>query len=291
VTGTALSFDVATLGGRYKQYRVVGYGARMRLQAGVSATGEVVAAVLPLKGLAPLATSLIPQVTSITSGTATTFTYANSAGPVDTLEQTLKSLGLPTVGSGNSARLSIDKLVTCPVHGTASASQVAARGLHFRAKPYEPAAAEFRRVTFEATGTDSADIGWAGSSGNIMSQQYGVDLGFMKVNGWESIAVGGNGYTPASTVGTLEVIYHLEAILNPNWATLDRCAVTASPTDPAEHAAAHRALADVKHISFADVVEEGEDMVMGAIEGQAKSAIGQGMKSLGGYLARALSLV
>lgn len=286
--GTNIAFDVAALSNQFVQHRIVGWGARLRTTAGLSATGEVTSAILPLKGMLPFTTAYQPAVRSSVSSIDRTLPgYLGTAGPVDSVDQYFRQLGLPFSGSGNGAKIDIAKLITCPVHGTASSSQVAARGLHFRSKPYEPEAAQFKRLGFSATGTDSVDVSVQDVSD--YTQQYGVDLSQWKLNGWESIVVGGAGFVPSTNIGTLEVIYHVEATHNPNLASLYRPSISMTPTDPAQRVAAHRQLSAVPHISFSDVVQQGEDYLVGQVEGAVGRLAARGMSGVEGMLARLMS--
>jgi len=284
--GRAAGFDIRALANQYQQYRIVGWGARLRASVGITSNGEITGAVLPLKGLLPWTTDAYPSVLNPTGSSRIPPSYYLNAGPVDSLEQYMLSLGVPMTGSGNSSKVDITKLVAIPSHGTMSHSQVAARGAHFRSRPFEPEVATFKRVGFTSTGTDSVDFSLDATGAG--AQQYAVDMSPWKLGGWESIVVGGAGYSPNTLIGHIELIYHVEATLNPNIATLHRPAVSPVPSDPALHAAAHRHIAKVPRISFADVVQQGEDYVLGSIEGAASDFAQRGLASLSGVLTRAI---
>lgn len=287
--GSGAGFDVDSLAKQFTHYRIVGWGARVRATAGLNEKGELVGAVMPLKGLAPGLLTYQPGVVGPDGTTIGVPRYCNSsAGPVDTLARFLNTLGIPISGDGNTAKIALARLVTAPVHGTASHSQIASRGLHFRSKPFEPESAMFKRTDFRSTGTDSIDVGW-NTSAMAASQQYGVDLSCYKIGGFESIIVGGTGYQANTLVGTIELIYHCEATPNLNLATITRPSVTPSPVDPAEHQLAHRRLSNTPHISFADVVSQGEDYLLGAVEGAASDVASRGLSSLAGMLGRMMS--
>lgn len=289
-SGNALAFDVSSLSNNFVRYRIVGWGARFRATAGTSIPGEVVAAPMALKGLLPMNSGLRPSV-EIAAGSTTyipSYGWANVAP--DTVGQLLGTLGVPSTGVGNAAKVNLDALVVMPRHGVVTASQASARGLHFRSKPFEPESESFKQLSYTATGTDSIDF-WDNGSGVSPGQQYGVNLDPWKVNGWESIVVGGSGFYPSSGIGSLEVIYHCEAVYNYNQSlTLPRASANPSPTDSTEYDRVRQHIAKLASVSFADVVQQGEDYVLGQVEGAVGSALSSGLGSVSGMLTRMLSL-
>lgn len=293
VTGkTGLGFDVITLNEQFTRYRIVSYGARVRTTAGLNATGEFTCAVMALKGQSP---TLATRPASIIDGQnfSRTFpSYYGSYGPRQTTGRLLQSLGLPSTSTDNAALLDLPKLTNTPCHAVASAAQVATRGLHMRGLPYEAQCRDYVSTAFNAYGTDSMDvgslIGGAGSASAI--QQLGVDMSFARVAGNESLVVGGTGFTASATIGTIEVIYHVEAMTNPNYALLVR------PTGLAPTTAGSQtidqvltSLHKVPRISFADVVQTAGDAMLGEIEGRAGAAMGGAVSGLAGMLGRMMT--
>lgn len=292
---TGLGFDVTTLNGQYTRYRVVSYAARLRATAGVSATGEFTTAVLPLKGLTPMLNSLLPGVSGADGSTVGSNSYWSGCGPRANLSNVIASLGLPYTGSGNTAVVDFTKYTNTPCHAVASAAQVAQRGMHVRGLPFEAAARDYINTTYSAHGTDSLDVAFymgSGAAGLVSSgmQQLGVDMSFARVGGHESLSIGGAGFLPSTTVGTVEVIYHVEAVTNPQYAVLAR------PTGQVPKVANNQTLDQVlttlhriPRISFADVVQTAGDAMLGEIEGQVGHAAAGAASSLAGMLGRLMS--
>jgi hypothetical protein len=293
-TAEGIGFAVNTLAGQYARYRIVSYGARLRTTTGVTTTGEFTCAVMPLKGQAPQLSSGYPAVIDGAATAQDSNSYWGSYGPRNTLDNLLIHLGLPYSGSGNTAQLDIPKLVNTPCHAVASASQVAARGLHMRGLPFEASARDYRTMTFSSYGTDSLDVATSAGSAagaTYAVQQVGVDMSFARVGGHESIVLGGTGFPVSSTVGSLELVYHVEAITNPAYAVLAR------PTGVVPRVAPGQTLDQVltsihriPRVSFADVLQTAGDAMMGEIEGQAGAAMGRAASGIGGMLTRLLTI-
>lgn len=263
------------------------------MNQGVSAAGELTVAVMPLKGMAPGLIGLVPLVTQGAGGTNVSVGgYWGFAGPRDSMAQVLDNLGLPYSGSDNTAQVDIDKLINTPCHAVASAAQVAQRGLHIRGLPFEASAREYRSMTYGARGTDSIDVATnvgtaAGATYGV--QQYGVDMSCYRVDGHESIVIGGAYFAPNTDVGTVEIIYHVEAIMNPSYAILARPTGTIPWRQPkltldTQLATLHR----VPRVSFADVVQTVGDSMLGEVEGRAAGAMANGVTSVAGMLGRLL---
>lgn len=288
-----LGFDTTTLTGQYSRYRVVSYGARVRTTAGVAALGEFTAAVMALKGHTPVLSTAAPSTTDGLGNTRTYPSYWSAYGPRQTMAATLGALGLPNSGVDNDGVVDIPKLTNTPCHAVSSAAQVAARGLHMRGLPYEAQCRDYISTAFNAIGTDSVDSGTpAGTAGAANAvQQVGVDMSFSRVAGTESLVLCGTGFTPSTTVGTIEVIYHVEAMTNPNYAVLVR------PTGQAPRVAGSQTIDQVltsvhriPRISFADVVQTVGDAMLGEIEGRVGAAAGGAVSGLGGMLGRLMQL-
>lgn len=283
--GSSWGFDVAALGQSYSSYRIVGWGVRVRATASFNSPGEFLTGVMPLNGMVPFGTNYRPAVLRGTGASVDIPTYTGLAGPQDTLELYLDALGLPYQGAGNFARIDSAKIPSMPNHGTMSLAQAAARGLHVRSFPFEPTAYNFRKVAYKATGTDSADI-WAGGD----TQQYGVDLSPWRLPGFESIVIAGGGFTPSTTIGTLEILYHVEVTYNPNLAMIARAAgSTLAGGSPTDHLNVVHSLKQVPRISFSDVVQKGEDMVLGYVEDRVGALASAGLDGLYGAMSRLLS--
>lgn len=289
---SGVGFDVDTLAGQYNRYRIVGYGARLRVQAGVSATGEFLTAVMPLKGMVPPLSTAIPAVQQgFSASTVSTDSYWGGAGPRSTVVSYLDSMGLPHTGAGNNAVINGARLVNTPCHAVASAAQVAARGLHMRGLPFESGCRDYRTINFRALGTDSIDAATVvGAAIANAVQQYAVDLSYARIGGHESLVITGNGFTPNSTVASLEVVYHVEAITNPQYAVLAR------PTGQIARVASGQTLDQIltsvhriPRISFSDVVQTVGDAVLGEVEGQIGVATSGAVSSLAGMLGRLMT--
>lgn len=285
-----LGFDVATLNTQYSRYRVVSYGVRVRSTTGIATTGEFTTAVLALKGMTPVLSSSAP-LTFDGMATPRTFpSYWGGYAPRSTFSATLASLGLPSSGADNAAVIDIPKLPNTPCHAVASAAQVAQRGLHIRGLPFESRCRDYISTSFSALGTDSVDVGTVlgdlvGSTYGV--QQVGVDMSFSRVAGTESVVVAGTGFPASTTIGSIEVIYHVEAMTNPNYSLLCRPTgqvprVAGSQTLDQALVSLHR----VPRISFSDVVQTVGDAMLGEIEGRVGAAAGGAVSGLGGMLGR-----
>lgn len=286
-------FDTGGLFLQYSKYRIVAYGARLRsLQSSVSTNGEYTIAVLPVKGLVNPLAAFNPSVTGGDNITVPVNSYWGAASPRSTIENMLRHMGLPVSGTDNSAVIDLTKLVNIPQHAVISASEVAARGCHVRGLPFEGDARTYRNTTYSSIGTDSMDVatvlGTSGNAGsNIACQQYGVDMSPWKVGGHESIIIGGAGFPANTLVGAVELIYHIEAIPNPNFSLLAR------PTGSIPRAMPSTTLDQVltllhklPRISFADTITAAGDAMIGDLEGRVGSAAARGLGTLGGMLTR-----
>lgn len=282
-----LGFDVESLAAQYSRFRVVSYGVRLRYQSGISSTGEFTIGVLPLKGIAPPLSQYVPSITgSNGSEQIAGSSYWSGFGPRNTLANYLDALGLPFTGSANAAMVDVTKLVNVPNHATMSASEVAARGAHVRGLPFEGDVRRFKSMAFRAVGTDAMDLALDMTTGTTSTQQLGVDYSPWLVGGHESIVIGGAGF-PQGTVAQVEVIYHVEAVPNPQYSLLARPTGaiplnTPSTTLDQVLTTSHR----LPRISFSDVVTQAGDALLGDVEGRVVSAAGQGLGALAGALSR-----
>lgn len=291
-TTTAARFDTTTLSGMYNRFRIVAYGVRLRVSSGVETNGEFTIATMPLKGLVNPAGSLRPAVIGADGFTNEMMSYYGKAGPRSTVGQMLDSLGLPYTGTDNAAQVDISKLVNIPAHATVTASEASARGVHVRGLPFESAAREYRAMAFKAHGTDCMDVIFStGTSGNagsaVTAFQLGTDMSPYKIGGHESCIIGGSGFTASASVGTVEVIYHVEAIPNPQYAALARPTGQVPIVPPSQTLdSVLTLLHKLPRISFADAVTQVGDALLGDIEGRAQGAAAAGLGSLAGTLAR-----
>lgn len=292
VTGKrGAGFNIEDLSQAYSKFRVVAYGARLRVASGVNSPGEFTSAVMPLKGIAP-ALSPGPVIVQFDGTTASNSSYWSQIAPRNTLTSYLDHLGLPYSGGtdANTCSITIDRLPNIPYHAVSSASEIAARGLHLRGMPFEGAAREFKNMAFRAVGTDSMDVAFNTGSATLTTyatQQLGVDFSPYRVGGHESMIIGGTGFTASTQVGTLELIYHVEAVPNPQYSLLARptsALPTVYPTATLDSilSVLHR----IPRISFADVVTSVGDAMLGEIEGRAAAGVSGGLSSLAGALAR-----
>lgn len=281
---------VASLQQQFNRYRVVSYGVRLRSTTGVSSSGEFTLAALPLKGHAPILSTNCPAALDGATGTAQNcLTYWGYAGPRSTVYEQLAALGLPVASTENTAAIDIAKLVNLPCHSVISAAQCAARGVHMRGLPYESEARNFISTNFVAVGTDSWDIATDNLTGTAdATQQYGVDMSFLRVAGHESLVISGTGFATGA-VASVEVVYHIEALPNPQYAIAYRPSgvVPIAPsrlTLDQALATLHR----IPRISFADVVQTVGDTMMGDVEGRVVGAASSAVSNVAGMLSRLL---
>lgn len=286
---TGIGFATTDLAVQYNKQRIVAYGARLRLQSGVNSTGEFTMAVMPLKGVAPPLNPTKP-VYQTWDGTDQPFgSYHSGIGPRNTMNAYLDSLGLPFDfgASANDGTIDLSRLANIPTHATASASEIAARGMHLRGLPYESDARQFKSMAFKAIGTDCADAAMTVGNLSYGAQQLGVDYSFLRVGGHESMIIGGSGFPATTAVATLELVYHVEAVPNPRYTLLVRPTSTL-PSLPASETLDNvlTKLHRLPRISFADIVSQAGDAILGEVEGRASGVVAQGLGSLAGALAR-----
>lgn len=284
--------DVGSLSNQFSRYRVVSYGVRLRGTTGVSTQGEFTLAALPLKGLTPMLSSNAPAVENGDDGTLINiYSYWGKSGVRSDVALQLASLGLPIASTGNTAAVDIPKLINLPTHSVVSLAQACARGVHARGLPYESTARDYISTRFLAQGTDSLDVAPDVSAGIFgASQQFGVDMSFARVAGHESVVIGGTGFS-AGAVATVEVVYHIEALPNPQYATMYRPSgvvpvVAPKHTLDQSLATLHR----IPRFSFADVVQTVGDTMLGDLEGRAGGAAASSISNVAGMLGRMLSV-
>lgn len=291
-TGSIGGFDVSQttgLGGYYHRYRIVGWGVRIKGIGSLTTSGECIVAPIMGKGLAPSSSAYIPSVIDATGATIKVPSYSTAGAALrDTAEQLMFTLGIPNSGSGDAARPVASGLVALPGHGTVSYAQLAAHGLHLRSKPFDPRAHNFRNVVYTTTGNDSVDTFENTATGTSIVR--GINYEPWQVDGWSSLVACFTGLPASTTIGTIEVIYHVEATLSPNMPiSLGRASAAPSPVNPTEYDSCRREISKLAHVSLADVVQSAEDYAMGTVEGLA----GNAARSLGstalGVLTRAVS--
>ncbi len=293
-TATCARFDTIALSGQFTKYRVVAYGARVRVVSGLETAGEFTFAAMPLKGIVNPSDTNKPAIAGQAGASTAINSYYGASGPRATMEGMLYGLGIPFSGSANTAVVDITKLVNIPTHALVTAAEAAARGIHLRGLPFESAAREFRSVTFTSIGTDSADLvfnsGTQGSAPSaVTSMQYGLDLSAYRVGGHESLLLGGSGFPASTTVGSLELIYHVEAVPNPSYSTLARPTGVVPTVPPSETLdSVLTKLHRMPRISFSDVLTSVGDSVLGDVEGRVAGAAGAGLTTLAGTLGRLL---
>lgn len=285
--GNGFGFDLFGLQNHFVRYRIVGWGVRVRgLAPLMTGSGEIVAAPLAAKGMVPWTGNQIPQYIDSDGGTRLAGITYGAKSPTNTAAQYLRAMGAPYSGSDNDVDISAGETVRLPKHGTASYSQVTQRGLHMRSFPFEPEAHEFKPINNYSVGTDSFD------SYNVdvasITTANASDLGAWRLGGWESMVLAASGL-PASTDSLqVEVIYHLEATVNPNLYTY-RASCQPSPYEPHEYEQTRRALTNTPSVSFADVVQTAQDSLLGAVEGQVSKFASSAVDSLAGMLGRMIA--
>lgn len=285
--GTGTGFPIDGLGGLYHKYRIVGWGLRFRPVANLATNGEIIAAPFVGSGVLPARAGQVPQSRD-TSGVAYNMPYVDAGHTAEvapTAANRLLALGVPYTGTGNNVELAIESLATYPGHGVMSHSELAAVGLHGRSKPYSPEAHSFRSLRYWNAGTDAIDVG-RGATASSAGGSWGVDLSPWRIDGWTSAALGFTGYPASTYVGTLEIVYHVEATVMPSSGS-DlgvRAATGVSYCDPQEYDAHRKVIAKTPHFSAASLVKQGEDLLYGTIEGMATDAATRMGNSLVGRL-------
>ncbi len=290
--GSAGGFDITQttgLGSYYHRYRIVGWGVRIKGVGSLTTSGECIVAPIMGKGLAPSNSDFIPLVIDSTGVAIKVPSYSTSGAALrDTADQLMFTLGVPRSGTGDAARPLASGLVALPGHGTVSYAQLAAHGLHLRSKPFDPKAHQFRNVMYTTTGNDALDT-FENTSANTTTGR-GVSYEPWQVDGWSSHVVCFTGLPASTTIGTIEVIYHVEATLSPNMpVAIGRASAAPSPVNPNEYDACRREISKLAHVSLADVVQSAEDYAMGTVEGLAGSAARSIGSTALGVLTRAVS--
>jgi hypothetical protein len=289
-TATGIGFDIGSLSQQYWRYRIVAYGVRLRSVPGVNTSGEYTAAVFPAVGMVPQLSSYEPSLINGDNTGQVYQSYWGACSPRNYMDSFLHQLGLPYSGGGNTAVVNIDRIVNYPQHATVSAAEVAARGVHMRGLPFDGTARTFRSMAWNGNGTDAVDVGFSAVSStgpNGAIQQFGVDMSAFRVGGHESMVIGGSGFAASTDIGTLEIVYHIEAVTNPNYSLLARPTSQAPTVRPS--ATLDQVLTQihrVPRISFADIVTTVGDSLLGEIEGRAGAAAAKGLQSVAGMLAR-----
>lgn len=290
--GSIGGFDISQttgLGGYYHRYRIVGWGVRIKGVGSLTTSGECIVAPLMGKGLAPSSSDYIPQVIDSTGAAINVPSYSTQGAVLrDTADQLMFTLGVPRSGTGDAARPLASGLVALPGHGTVSYAQLAAHGLHLRSKPFDPRAHNFRNVLYTTTGNDAVDT-FENVSASYCTGR-GVNYEPWQVDGWSSQVVCFTGLPASTTIGTIEVIYHVEATLSPSMpVSLGRASATPSPVNPTEYDLCRREISKLAHVSLADVVQSAEDYAMGTVEGLAGNAVRSIGSTALGVLTRAVS--
>ncbi len=282
--GTIFGFPTTGLGAMYQRYRIVGWGVRFRPSTALISPGEVIAAPLMCDGTLPPRNDDGPSTVN-SAGTTYKLPYVQSGwnAVAPTAASRLSALGIPYTGSGNAVELAIDSLATLPGHGVMSHAELAAHGLHGRSKPFSPRAHEFRNIRYWNSGTDAVDNA---ASSATYTASFGVDLSPWRTDGWTSAAIGFTGYQASTAIGTMEIIYHVEATVVPTSGSDIgiRAATGSTYCDAAEYDQHRSAIAKVPHFSTADLVKQGEDLLYGTIEGLATDAAARVGNSLLGRL-------
>lgn len=282
--GTIFGFPTTGLGDMYQRYRIVGWGIRFRPTSALTSTGEVMAAPLVCDGTLPARNIDGPSIVD-SAGTTYKVPYVQSGwfAVAPTAANRLAALGIPYSGSGNAVELAIDALATLPGHGVMSHAELAAAGLHGRSKPFSPRAHEFRNIKYWNSGSDAIDNA---STAVPKTASFGVDLSPWRTDGWTSAALGFTGYPASTTVGVLELVYHVEATIVPTSGSDAgvRAATGTAYCDANEYDQHRAAIAKAPHFSTAALVKQGEDLLYGTIEGMATDAAARVGNSLLGRL-------
>lgn len=199
-------------------YRVVGWGARVRMtQAVLNVTGRYAVAAVPCRGYVPDWVS--SGYVGGTSPPTDVSSSATAAHPISNADL-LKQLGLPrgdsggtvlahvsatsstTVASEYETPLDGTALKKLPVHRLFVANEINGAVLELRGKPVSPAAFLFRS-------SENSDIGYdvsehSGTHTNVGSASH------LSIDGWTGFALSINNATANTEVCEVELVYHLE---------------------------------------------------------------------------------
>lgn len=287
--GSALA-PAQNLSALYRRYRIVSWGLRIRGTGSISnGSGEILIAPVPAKGLVPFNATNTPPYYLGADGTTSYALVSQGASGKSTAQAYIDQYGVPYTGSNNAPALDYGGVVRLPRHGTVSYSQLMSRGAHARSYPFEPDAHNFRSLAAGEVGTDAMDaVVTAGDT--TRSITGGVDMSAWGLSGFESVVVTGTGLQASASIGTLELIYHCEAVINPVNQSF-HSSTSPSPYVPHEYEGTRKLLLQTPSVSFADVVQQGADAVLGTVEGQAGRLARGAVESAGGLLMRSLGIV
>jgi len=288
-------FDTYALNPMYSRYRIVSYGVRLRTIGGLNTPGEFMIAVNPCKGQVPmrqLQTGGVVGIDDYNGVVRAINTYWSAIGPRNTVENYIRHLGLPVTGSANAAALQIAYVTNMPQHAIMSAAEVSARGAHFRGLPFEGEARNYRQMFLSPIGTDAVDVAFSASgvfnnSTSVMNQGLGVDISHLRCSGHESVIIAGDGFPASTSVATLEYVYHVEVLPNPNFTSQARptgAKVHVPPSQTLDQALTR--IHAIPRISFADVCTQVGDALLGDVEGRAGKAVTRALTGVAGTLAR-----
>lgn len=183
----------ASLSGKINNWRVVGYGVRVKDIASLSnVSGLIQVAMLPVQSVLPAALPVGGH---------------NNTNSADTLDVVYTAYGLPYTGTGDSAVIDSASLAQFPDYAAFDGYQVAKNPLDIIPKICDPSAFAFKQSSDRVFG-DNVGIGLA--TGSI----YTGDASYGNVGGFQTCVICGSGFPNSTNCVNIEIIAHLEG--NPN---------------------------------------------------------------------------
>lgn len=190
----------STLAAKIMNYRIVGWGIRIRNTTAVTgAQGVLTVALVP-----PHLRMRVPQNATIGGQNA----GGTGAGNFRA-EDWLLSMGIPSTGTGSNARVDLTALLDLPFHARYQGTQLAEQTFEVHPKLTSPLGLEFRNSNDGYWGSDMQ------ATTSAVYVQPG-DASYLMLDGWTSVVVGysGGSTTAGAQTFDLELIYHLEGTPN-----------------------------------------------------------------------------
>lgn len=179
--------DLAT---QLTNYRIVGYGVKvMGVESLLNAGGRICSATTPIS-------SWCNEYSNTLGGVSTDVT----SGSLANMANTLNAYGLPSSVSG---LLDISALPAMPNSVEVPAVRLSENPLYITPKISSAEAFDFRQSKDQATGFSLVNH----TPGTVI---VGGDSSYLRLGGFEAVAITGSGLTPLTAVMDIEVIYHLE---------------------------------------------------------------------------------
>jgi len=178
-----------SLSGKLANYRIVGYGVRVKaITSMTDSKGSVVMASIPAETISPLKDSTVGGVTPATDASQTIAAWYSQNG-------------VPYTGSGATALIDAGGLDNLPVATSLSILQLAERSLEIRPKPTSAWWTHFRSTADRQFGYDTV---------NQASTTDCGDGSYARIGGMEMVLMKFHGCAASTAISEIEVIYHLE---------------------------------------------------------------------------------